>query len=451
MDLNEDSKTQQTNPKRCILGLGMILAICNSMGVLYLGNMQERDLVWKIKMIFFGILFLALVLTSLYTLWEKSCENGAEKQNEKYYSSHSIVIGFSYLLSLGFVIVGNFFSECSFWMIGGLLLAVTFHPYIGSICQIYFAFLHGVVQEQDMEAFAISFLLALGLCFFVPYLKNISSVGYVVMLALAGNGIGIIIENDFNLLKIFSINSLLDEVAMFVIVLLCGGISWVFRLYVRTGKLTLMPSAIKDALGEKEEETLWEPGVFMRIGDMNTTGEKDTLTVQEILQEDFVLQQKLRTKLPEVYLHTKNVAAIGRQAASCIGADSELVYAGGMYHEIGKLKGTDYVKNGIELAGEYDFPEVMIQMIAEHNVTCKLATTREAAVLMLTDSIVSMMERIGINDAGQEEKRRNMVEKVFALRLQKGELDESQLTIGDIKQLREFFCQYATDKQQEEE
>lgn len=450
MDLNENkTKKKQFFAEHEFLLLGILLVIITAAGILYMGRGQ--GLIWNCKMLSASSVVLVLLLTIVFYMCDKNIEQAVDGElvGIKSRRQYSILLGCSYLLSFGGIVCSQIISVYVYWMVGGFLIAIVLNPYMGAIFQIYFSLMHAVILQQSIGDFAIIFLIAFGFCFLAPYLRKISSVGYVVMLSLACNGMSIILENNFNLAYIISVQSIWSELSMFLTIVGSAFFAWLFREYMQVGNFSFVRIDIQNFLNDTEDENLWQEGNFVRISDMEPKEEKeDTLSV--ILDEEFKLRKELKEQLPQVAAHSEKVAVLGELAAKAIGADEQLVYAGGLYHEVGRLLGKDYVKNSVQLAKEQNFPVPLVQIIEEHNVTCKLPSSREAAILMLTDSVIFMMERM---DTYKQEKTTDigaLIGRVFELRFEKGELDDSQLTIKDYKNLQKTFQQWAQEQKKGE-
>ncbi len=107
------------------------------------------------------------------------------------------------------------------------------------------------------------------------------------------------------------------------------------------------------------------------------------------------LLRQLQQLAPGTFNHSRQVADIAEAATEAIGGDSLLAYVGGLYHDIGKMNKPEYfvenqtgynrhkdlkpsmsllviighVKDGIELAREYDLPRELIHFIEAHHGT----------------------------------------------------------------------------------
>ena len=213
-----------------------------------------------------------------------------------------------------------------------------------------------------------------------------------------------------------------------------------------------------------------------------TTG----LTLAELRDTRQPLLRELQARAPGTYNHSLAVASIAENASEAIGADSRLVYVGGLYHDVGKLNKPEYfienqgggsnkhnklspamsllviighVKDGLELAQEYGLPKVLRHFIESHHGTSLVEyffhaarekaadeggevdefefrypgpkpQTREAAILLLCDGIESATRAMGDPTPSRIE---SLVRKMSRRRLDDGQLDDSDLTFRDLR------------------
>ncbi len=205
----------------------------------------------------------------------------------------------------------------------------------------------------------------------------------------------------------------------------------------------------------------------------------------------------LRERAPGTYHHTLNVSQLAGNAAEAIGADRLLAEVGAFYHDIGKIHKPEYfvenmgedksihdrlrphmskmiivshVKDGILFAREEKLPQKIIDMIPMHHGTTVVEyffqkarraaekeedtlsdidfrypgpkpRFREAGILMLAD----MVEAIAKTEAEPNPSRfRAMVHDQILKRLLDGQLDESDLTLNDLRVIEESFVRTLT-------
>jgi hypothetical protein len=209
------------------------------------------------------------------------------------------------------------------------------------------------------------------------------------------------------------------------------------------------------------------------------------------------LLRVLRERAPGTYQHTLGVAQIASNAAEAIGADRLLAEVGAYYHDIGKIFKPEYfvenmgedktiherlrpsmskmviishVKDGIELGREAGLPERIVDMIPMHHGTTVVEyffqkarretgeedegpveteyrypgskpRFREAGILMLSD----MVEAIAKTETEPNPSRfRTMVHDQILKRLLDGQLDESDLTLNDLRVIEDSFVRTLT-------
>lgn len=227
-------------------------------------------------------------------------------------------------------------------------------------------------------------------------------------------------------------------------------------------------------------------GAFLLLG--LAFGITTSLHLMELAQPNQPLLRRLLTEAPGTYHHSIIVGNLAERAADLIGADSLLVRVGSYYHDIGKVMhpaffsenqmGSDnihdnldpqtsarvvvaHVKDGLALAREYGLPAKISDSIAQHHGT-RLATyffdrasqrgeavdpepfrypgprpqTKETAIVMLADSVEAAAR--GSEKRSPQEMDR-LVDRIVAERFAEGQLNECDLTLGDLETIREAF------------
>lgn len=216
-----------------------------------------------------------------------------------------------------------------------------------------------------------------------------------------------------------------------------------------------------------------------------------TFTLLELSDSNHPLQQQLAIKAPGTYHHSIIVGNLAKSAAEAIDANSLLARVGSLYHDIGKMDMPEYfvenqitgqnkhetiapkmsalilashVKVGLEMAEKNKLPKLIRSYIPEHHgnqlmpyfyhkaMEMKLPDeviaeadfrypgpkprTKESGIIMLADGVEAATHSIKEPTAA---KIRAMVRSIIDSRLQDGELNECDLTIGDLKKIEEAF------------
>lgn len=272
--------------------------------------------------------------------------------------------------------------------------------------------------------------------------------GELLMLYLLAAGVGIYFLGDF-----FSSESITKRVGAVVALFVLQAVGTIlFRFYMYR-EIEVPVAVISGAIlaGVTGVFSFLMPLLFFRAAEQ--TPHTDHLERKEkkpkegkqkkkrksgqslLLDEESELFQRLKAN-EELYQHSLNVARIAEGVAASVDADRTLVRAGAMYHDIGKLTGgEDYVTEGVALCRENQVLDRVIRLIEEHNVNYKIPTSKEAAAVMLADTIVSTME---FNQKkGKETNPELLVEKIFKIRKEKGALEASGITEIELELMEE--------------
>lgn len=201
------------------------------------------------------------------------------------------------------------------------------------------------------------------------------------------------------------------------------------------------------------------------------------------------LLRRLAAEAPGTYSHSLRMAAIVENVAEQIHADPLLARVQTLYHDIGKLAHPEYfvenqrgsnlhaglepkesanilrahISEGLSLAAAARLPEQVAAAIPEHHGTSLMGyfwanakqankrtaetdfrylgprpQSKETAIIMLADAVEAASRTLENPD---EQSIRNLVQELFAARLEDGQLDEAPLTTRELTRLREIFSQ----------
>jgi putative nucleotidyltransferase with HDIG domain len=201
------------------------------------------------------------------------------------------------------------------------------------------------------------------------------------------------------------------------------------------------------------------------------------------------LLQQLALRAPGTYFHSIAVGQLAEAAAKAIGANGLLLRVAALYHDIGKMVRPGYfaenqhaanphdrthpnisrliilshIKEGVDLARKHRLPQVIVDMIPQHHGTKLLLyfykkaqalhppgtpppeesayryagpkpQTKEAAILMLADSVEAAARSLR---EPTPRKLENVVDRIIEYCLRDGQLDETELTLGELSRIRD--------------
>ena len=202
------------------------------------------------------------------------------------------------------------------------------------------------------------------------------------------------------------------------------------------------------------------------------------------------LLRELAIKAPGTFHHSIVVSNLAQAAAEAVGADPLLARVGSYYHDIGKITKPNYfienqsgkknphdelapkmgclivmshIKDGIELAKKAGLPKTIIDFVAQHHGTGLMVwfydkglahylddgisdihfrypgpkpQSREAGIVMLADSIEARSRSL---ESPTPSRLQGVVKQIIDDKLKEGQLDETDLTMRDLRRISERF------------
>jgi putative nucleotidyltransferase with HDIG domain len=217
-----------------------------------------------------------------------------------------------------------------------------------------------------------------------------------------------------------------------------------------------------------------------------------SMTLLELADVSHPLLRRLSVEAPGTYNHSLQVATISESAAEAIKVNSLLCRVASYYHDVGKINKADYfcenqsgganrhlnlspsvslliiighVKDGVELAKEYNMPTSIIHFIQQHHGTTLVEffyhqactqqeqkqpdlpavsemqyrypgpkpRSKEAAIVMIADAVESATRAM---QEPTPQRVESLVEDIIMKRLLDGQFDECELTMREIQQLQ---------------
>src|SRR4030043_278468 len=219
------------------------------------------------------------------------------------------------------------------------------------------------------------------------------------------------------------------------------------------------------------------------------------ISLLELLDLDQPLMKTLMVTAPGTYHHSVIVGNLVESAAEAVGANPLLARVSAYYHDIGKIKMPDYfvenqggsvskhnkltphmssmiiinhVKEGVELARQYKLPEPIIDIIEQHHGTMLVSyfyqkakeqsedispveedykyhgpkpQTRVAALVMMADAVEAASR---VLTEPTPARITSLVDKIINHIFLDGQLDECELTLKDIFEVKKRFTYILT-------
>ena len=220
-----------------------------------------------------------------------------------------------------------------------------------------------------------------------------------------------------------------------------------------------------------------------------TFGFTSNVTLVELSNINTKLLREMSEVAPGTFQHSLQMANLAAEAANCIGANSQLVRTGALYHDIGKMvnpafftenqtsinphKSLSYeqsaqviishITDGIKLAEKHNLPKVIKDFIRTHHgkgvakyfyISYKNEHpneevdmekfsypgpnpfTKEQAILMMADAVEAASRSL---PEYTEESISNLIEKIVDGQVSEGYFKECPITFKDIAMVKALF------------
>ena len=446
--LNSDSDKIQNeeeilNKKAQGAMLFTLMPVLSLLAIILLGLVMDASIMEIAKL---GTLTLILTAASVFFIRLQE-----ESILQKKYAKIIIITG--YLVSILLIMLPIKADIYSFWMIGGLLIAMLVDVKLGLLISFNLTFTLSVTMSLPPEKTIHFLILGVLMSLLSGSLRNKDTVIYAALILLSTNVTLAFVINNF----IFDASSSHNYIASFFSILAVLSVGFILSAsYDRIisgsneeangagisepSAVNLETTAVETSIREASlDEAAANQGLEKAVTEPSSSYQRGIRTSCELLvNTDNSLLQRLKETNPLVYSHSLMVGDISGRAAELIGSDGLLARAGGYYHEIGKLNGKDYIPEGLIIAEEHSFPRELTAIIRQHNIKQEKPTSVEAAIVMLTDTALTTIEYIRKTE-DKKYTTDKIIDNMFQMRMDKGNFDESGLSVKDYKVLKDFY------------
>lgn len=221
-----------------------------------------------------------------------------------------------------------------------------------------------------------------------------------------------------------------------------------------------------------------------------TFGFTSNVTLVELSNINSPLLRRMSETVPGTFQHSMQVANLASEAANRIGANSQLVRTGALYHDIGKMENPAFftenqsgginphknlsyeqsaqvvikhITGGMKLADKHNLPKVIKNFISTHHGRGKTKYfyiswknehpgeepdeekftypgpnpfTKETAILMMADSVEAASRSL---PEYTEESINNLVDKIIDSQVAEGYFKDCPITFKDIATVKTVF------------
>lgn len=364
----------------------------------------------------FKLNLLSIILASILLFYAKENKIKIIENRKNLF----MVIG-SFLFSLICVLFTIEYPIYHLWLIGPMLIAAMIDVHFGLSVHLLFAFLLSIISSYSIDRLVYNFIIGALACILAQYTIEIKKIGYALIIFLSSNISLILIMNNFMRHNTLDMNILHSVITCIVLFCIVASICFLYNKWTTQQDKSKEESSPEKQVGENQ----LQPELRKELN--------------RYISEDFILLRELKAFSNKLYQRSIQVGDISYQAAQRIDIQAKLARVGGYYCKIGRLVSDDYVDEGVQILQNFEFPQLVIDIIRQHNLKSGNPLTKEAAVVMLTDNIIASIDTMKSMKDRKPVSYSKLIDGIFTLRLTKGNLDESGLGITELKKLKEFY------------
>ena len=350
----------------------------------------------------------------------------------------------------------------------GILLSVFFSGIISSFMSVFaYVLITTIFTEATPEYVAKSLLTAVMLIILTRYYSDFVSLVYSIICLLSFEAAFFLILHGMDMEMLFSLYYLKEA----LIITICVIIGWLmFKQINSIIKEAEANINVSDNAGTLSNSEVLETGIMTteeeNSEDGDTTSvEKDTILVETVEAEtvgtnDIVLTDKepedkdysyllsenntaykLLSANEELFNKSKRTSKLVKDIAKLIEGRVSLAEVGGFFAECGRAVSNNYIKEGLILAKENNFPIEVTNFIKEHNFKLGYPRSRETAITMIVCKLGSTVDFL--EEKGVKRSVTAIVDSVMDSCLMAGRLDASGLSLNEYKFIKDFLLEEA--------
>lgn len=446
------------DPKRYFLQdcyIFFSIPLCAAFGMLQFGDIFKAV----------GITLFVCAFCIIYKLYDRYTR--AALDNKKCGIKQEIfsVSGFIFTVC---VAVFSDISTLRWLFLIGILLSVFFSGIISSFMSVFaYVLITTIFTEATPEYVAKSLLTAVILIILTRYYSDFVSLVYSIICLLSFEAAFFLILHGMDMEMLFSLYYLKEA----LIITTCVIIGWLmFKQINSIIKEAEVNINVSDNAGTSSNSEVLETGIMTteeeNSEDGNTTSvEKDTILVETIETEtvdtnDIVIIDKeaedkdysyllsennsayrLLSANEELFNKSKRTSKLVKDIAKLIEGRISLAEVGGFFAECGRAVSNNYIKEGLILAKENNFPIEVTDFIKEHNFKLGYPRSRETAITMIVCKLGSTVDFL--EEKGVKRSITAIVDSVMDSCLMAGRLDASGLSLNEYKFIKDFLLEEA--------
>ena len=429
--------------------------LCAAFGMLQFGDIFKTA----------GITLFVCAFCIIYKLYDRYTRAALDNKKRGIKQEIFSVSGFIFTVC---VAVFSDISTFRWIFLIGILLSVFFSGIISSFMSVFaYVLITTIFTEATPEYVAKSLLTAVILIILTRYYSDFVSLVYSIICLLSFEAAFFLILHGMDMEMLFSLYYLKEA----LVITICVIIGWLmFKQINSIIKETEDNINVSDNAGTSSNSEVLETGIMTtkeeNSEDGDTTSvEKDTILVETIEAgtvdtDDIVIidkepedkdysyllsennsAYKLLSGNEELFKKAKRTSKLVKDIAKLIEGRVSLAEAGSFFAECGRAVSNNYVKEGLILAKENNFPIEVTDFIKEHNFKLGYPRSKETAITMIVCKLSQTIDFL--NGKGMKRSVTAIVDSVMDSCLMAGRLDASGLSLNEYKFIKDYLLEEA--------
>ena len=429
--------------------------LCAAFGMLQFGDIFKAA----------GITLFVCAFCIIYKLYDRYTRAALDNKKRGIKQEIFSVSGFIFTVC---VAVFSDISTFRWIFLIGILLSVFFSGIISSFMSVFaYVLITTIFTEATPEYVAKSLLTAVILIILTRYYSDFVSLVYSIICLLSFEAAFFLILHGMDMEMLFTMYYLKEA----LVITICVIIGWLmFKQINSIIKETEDNINVSDNSGTSSNSEVLETGIMTteeeNSEDGDTTSvEKDTILVETIEAgtvntndiviidkepEDkdysYLLSEnnsayKLLSGNEELFNKSKRTSRLVKDIAKLIEGRVSLAETGSFFAECGRVVSNNYVKEGLILAKENNFPIEVTDFIKEHNFKLGYPRSKETAITMIVCKLNQTIDFL--NGKGMKRSVTAVVDSVMDSCLMAGRLDASGLSLNEYKFIKDYLLEEA--------
>ena len=362
-----------------------------------------------------GLCLFVCVFCVIYKLYVKITQHKRD-DNAGFIAEILSAVGF--MLTIGFGIFAEF-SKIRWLFLTGILLSVIFYDILAALLSTFaYVLIITVFTNVSPEFVANSFLTAVILVILTQYYSDFMSVIYSIITLLSFETAFFIIMHGLRTDHLVTASHITEA----CIISCCILAGWILSKYSKNNDVTV--PILQNIEKNDEDKTIY-------------TEKKDYFY---LLSSETDLYNKLIAN-EKVFNEAKRTSKFVKEITKLIEGDVCLAEVGAFYAECGRIVSNNYIKEGLILAKENNFPSEITAFIKEHNFKLGHPKSRETAITMIVCKLSATIAYLESKEIRHSINQ--IIDGVMDSCLMAGRLDACGLSLNEYKFIKDYLLEEA--------